>query len=58
MRRPAHQQKGPAVSVEHMCGKVWKPGKVADCPSKNHGETRRPQGGWRITISDDERIGK
>ncbi len=44
---------------EHMCGKVWRPGPVKDCKRKGvHGRRNKPQGGWRITISDDERIGK
>lgn len=46
------------MSVEHMCGKVWRKGPVKDCPRLIHGKRNKPQGGWRYTISDDERIGK
>ena len=49
----------PPMSREHMCGRKWRPGTVKDCPRrKNHAPRNKPQGGWRISISDDERIGK
>ena len=46
------------MSVEHWCRKGWRKGPVKDCRDNFHGKRNKPQGGWRITISDDERIGK